>query len=95
MALDEMLARKGSSISMMLAMEVEDGELIRRLLYRGKESGRPDDQNELVIGRRIGEYNAKTAPLKNYYTAQGKFYSINGIGSIENIFDRLCQVING
>ena len=95
MALDEMLARKGSSISMMLAMEVEDGELIRRLLYRGKESGRPDDQNELVIGRRIGEYNAKTAPLKNYYTAQGKFYSINGIGSIEDIFDRLCQVING
>ncbi len=92
-ALDEMLIRKGSSINMMLAMEVEDQELIKRLLNRGKESGRPDDQNETVIGRRIGEYNAKTAPLKDYYLAQGKFYSINGIGSIDDIFGRLCHVI--
>lgn len=92
-ALDEMLTRKGSSINMMLALEVEDQELIKRLLTRGKESGRPDDQNEVVIGRRIGEYNSKTAPLKEYYTAQGKFHSINGIGSIDDIFKRLCQVI--
>ncbi len=92
-ALDEMLQRKGSSINMMLALEVEDQELIKRLLNRGKESGRPDDQNETVIGRRIGEYNAKTAPLKDYYLAQGKFYSINGIGSIDDIFGRLCHVI--
>ena len=92
-ALDEMLQRKGSSINMMLALEVEDQELIKRLLNRGKESGRPDDQNETVIGRRIGEYNAKTAPLKDYYLAQGKFFSINGIGSIDDIFGRLCHVI--
>lgn len=92
-ALDEMLQRKGSSINMMLALEVEDQELIKRLLNRGKESGRPDDQNETVIGRRIGEYNAKTAPLKDYYLAQGKFFSINGIGGIDDIFGRLCHVI--
>lgn len=92
-ALDEMLKRKGSSINMMLALEVEDQELIKRLLNRGKESGRPDDQNETVIGRRIGEYNAKTAPLKNYYMEQEKFYSINGIGSIDDIFGRLCHAI--
>lgn len=92
-ALDEMLLRKGSSINMMLALEVKDEELIKRLLNRGKESGRPDDQNEVVIGRRIGEYNAKTAPLKEYYMAQEKFYSINGIGSIDDIFERLCHVI--
>lgn len=92
-ALDEMLAHKGSSINMMLALQVEDQELIKRLLNRGKESGRPDDQNEVVISRRIGEYNAKTAPLKEYYTARGKFYSISGIGGIDDIFKRLCQVI--
>lgn len=92
-ALDEMLARKDSSINRMLALEVEDKELIKRLLSRGKESGRPDDQNDAVIARRIGEYNSKTAPLKDYYTAQGKFYSIDGIGSIDDIFERLCQVI--
>ena len=92
-ALDEMLIRKGSAINMMLALEVEHQELIKRLLNRGKDSGRPDDQNETVIGRRICEYNAKTAPLKDYYMAQGKFYSIDGIGSIDDIFGRLCHVI--
>lgn len=92
-ALDEMLARKDSSINMMLALEVEDMELIKRLLNRGKESGRPDDQNQEVISRRIGEYNAKTAPLKEYYTAQGKFHSIKGTGTIDDIFGRLCNVI--
>lgn len=92
-ALDEMLSQKNSSINMMLALEVEDQELINRLINRGKESGRPDDQNEVVIGRRIGEYNSKTSPLKEYYKAQGKFYSINGIGSIDDIFERLRKVI--
>ncbi len=92
-ALDEMLKRKGSSITMMLALEVEDNELIKRLLNRGKASGRPDDQDNKIIERRISEYNNKTAPLKEYYSAQGKFYSIDGIGSIDDIFNRLCKVI--
>jgi adenylate kinase len=77
----------------MLALEVDDQELMRRLLNRGKESGRPDDQNEEVISRRISEYNSKTAPLKEYYAAQGKFYSIRGIGTVEEIFNRLSEVI--
>ena len=92
-ALDEVLARKNSSISMMLALQVGDNELLKRLLNRGKESGRPDDQNSEVITRRITEYNNKTAPLKEYYSAQGKFHSINGIGSIDDIFGRLCETI--
>ena len=92
-ALDQMLAKKDSSISMMLALQVDDDELMKRLLNRGKESGRPDDQNPEVIGRRINEYNMKTAPLKDYYSAQGKFHSIDGIGSVEEIFDRLSTVI--
>lgn len=92
-ALDSMLERKDSSITMMLALEVKDEELIKRLLNRGLESGRPDDQNESVITRRISEYNLKTAPLKEYYSAQNKFYSIDGIGTIDDIFERLCGVI--
>lgn len=92
-SLDKMLAKKGTSISLMLALEVEDGELIKRLLNRGLESGRADDQNESIIAKRINEYNTKTAPLKKFYTEQGKFHSINGIGSINEIFDSLSKVI--
>jgi adenylate kinase len=92
-ALDSMLGRKSTGINMMLALEVDDAELLKRLLNRGKDSGRPDDQNETVIAKRISEYNTKTAPLKEYYTRQGKFHSINGIGSIDEIFDRLKRAI--
>jgi adenylate kinase len=92
-ALDQMLSKKDSSISMMLALQVDDEELLKRLLNRGKESGRPDDQNPEVIGRRISEYNLKTAPLMEYYSAQGKFHSIDGIGSVDDIFERLSSVI--
>jgi adenylate kinase len=88
-----MLARKGSSISMMLALEVADEELIKRLLNRGLESGRADDQNESIIAKRINEYNTKTAPLKDYYSRQGKFHSIRGTGTIDDIFSSLSKVI--
>ena len=56
----------------MLSLKVEDSELIRRLLARGKDSGRADDQDESIIANRINEYNNKTAPLKEYYSAQNK-----------------------
>lgn len=93
-ALDKMLEKKNTSITMMLALEVSDEELIKRLLLRGKESGRADDQNEEIISRRIKEYNSKTAPLKEYYSKQGKFHSIQGIGSIDEIFASLTAVID-
>ena len=88
-----MLKKKHTSITMMIALEVDDAELITRLLNRGKDSGRPDDQNEAVISKRIVEYNSKTAPLKNYYTEQGKFHGVKGVGSIEEIFNRITSVI--
>jgi adenylate kinase len=94
LALDDLLQKKGTAISCMLALEVEEKELIKRLLLRGKDSGRADDKNESVIANRIAEYNKKTAPLKEYYSAQSKFYSINGIGKIDEIFDRLCIAID-
>lgn len=92
-ALDKMLARKGASITMMLALEVEDAELIKRLLNRGLESGRADDQNETIIAKRINEYNTKTAPLKDYYSRQGKFHSVEGFGTKDDIFSSLSKVI--
>ncbi len=92
-ALDDLLQKKGTGISGMLALEVNDDELLKRLLLRGKDSGRPDDRDENVIRRRIEEYNNKTLPLKKYYSEQGKFHSINGIGSIDEIFRALVERI--
>jgi adenylate kinase len=94
LALDNLLSQKNTSINLMLALEVDNDELTKRLLSRGKNSGRADDQNEEIIRNRINEYNNKTAPLKNYYTAQNKFHSINGIGSVDDIFVELCVKIN-
>ena len=94
-ALDKMLGRKDSTIKYMLALDVSDEELRKRLLLRGKDSGRPDDQDESIIEKRITEYKTKTAPLKDYYSKQGKFFSINGTGSIDEIFSRLRTRING
>jgi len=93
-ALDNLLASKNAPISGMIALEVNDDELERRLLERGKESGRPDDANPEIIRKRIKEYNDKTAPVAGFYKAQNKFKSINGIGSISEIFDAISTVIN-
>jgi len=93
-ALDNLLNDKKAPISGMIALEVNDDELERRLLERGKESGRPDDANPEVIRKRIKEYNDKTAPVAGFYRAQNKFRSINGIGSISEIFDAISDVIS-
>ena len=92
-SLDDLLQKKGTGISAMLALEVDDNELIKRLLLRGQYSGRPDDKNEDVIRNRIVEYNSKTLPLKKYYNEQGKFHSIDGIGSVDQIFKDLVDRI--
>ena len=92
-ALDNLLISKQSQISGMIALVVNDDELERRLLLRGKESGRPDDANPEVIRKRIVEYNSKTAPVADFYKAQNKFKSINGIGTVEEIFDAICTII--
>ena len=78
----------------MLSLKVEDTELIRRLLERGKESGREDDKNESIIANRIKEYNNKTAALKEFYSAQNKLSEIEGIGSIKQIANNINTVID-
>src|ERR1700744_6528285 len=93
-ALDNLLASKNAPILGMIALEVSDDELERRLLLRGKDSGRPDDANPDVIRRRIKEYNDKTAPVAGFYQDQQKFKSINGIGTVDEIATAITTVIN-
>ncbi|MCT4666206.1 MAG: adenylate kinase [Flavobacteriales bacterium] len=92
-ALDKFLATKDSGISMMLALEVPEEELVKRLLERGKTSGRADDTNEEIIKNRISVYNKETAIVKDFYEAQNKYAGIEGIGSIEEITNRLVSKI--
>jgi adenylate kinase len=92
-ALDKLLNENETPISGMLSLEVEKQELIDRLLSRGKNSGRPDDQDQSVIENRINVYNEKTLPLIQYYKPQGKHFGINGMGSVAEIAERLKTVI--
>lgn len=92
-ALDKLLADRSTGITVMLALEVDDEELMKRLLSRGKMSGRTDDQDPTIIENRIKEYNNKTAPLKDYYREQNKLRVINGVGSIDDIFNTLCSAV--
>ena len=93
-ALDILLSENGDAITLMLSLEVEDSELVKRLLERGKSSGRADDANEATIQNRISVYKEQTSVLIQYYKAQNKHIGIPGVGAIEEIFDRLCKAIN-
>ena len=93
-ALDAFLESKNQSITATVALEADDNILVSRLLERGKTSGRPDDQDEEKIRNRYDEYNQKTAPLMHYYNAQGKFKTVDGIGSVEEVTQRLSKVID-
>jgi len=94
-ALDDFLGERSMQISATLALEADDDLLVERLINRGKTSGRADDQDEEKIRNRFQEYNNKTSPLKDFYTVQGKFHSVNGIGSIDEITQRLTELIDG
>lgn len=92
-ALDRFLESKGTTISLMLALEVEEAELKERLLKRAEVSGRPDDADPAVIQNRIDVYNRETAPVADYYRAKNKYRGINGVGSIAKISERLFDAI--
>jgi adenylate kinase len=94
MALDELLTKRNTSISIMLGLEVEEEELKKRLLLRGKDSGRADDQDPAIIQNRIKVYHDETTPVQHYYDEQKKYRGIKGIGSIDEIFNALCQAID-
>jgi adenylate kinase len=93
-ALDNLLQRLKTPVKATLALEVDNEELTKRILLRGKSSGRADDQDEATVRKRVQEYSTKTAPLKDYYKKQGKLKTVNGIGKIDEIFNALCNEIN-
>ena len=92
-ALDEIMAEKGRVIDALLSLNVPEDRLVKRLLKRGKTSGRTDD-NEETIKKRLQQYHEKTTPVKDYYAKQGKLYEINGVGEIDEIHNRLMEIIN-
>lgn len=93
-ALDALLKLKGVQINLMLSLEVQEDELLKRLLNRGLTSGRPDDVDENIIKARIAEYHNKTAPVANYYKKQDKVVEIKGVGTVEEIFAALSSEID-
>ena len=89
-ALEQMLADRGTQVDAVVGLEVPDEELIKRILLRGQMSGRADD-NEETARKRLEVYYNQTSPLKAYYQEQGKYLAINGLGSIDDIFDLIKQ----
>ena len=92
--LDKFLKNKDLKISMTIALDVDEDILIERLISRGKESGRADDQDKSKIQNRFEEYNKKTSKLIEYYNNQGKFYSVEGLGEINEITQRIYNLID-
>lgn len=91
---DDVLAEQGLSITLMVALDAPDQVLVDRLLLRGESSGRADDQSIDVIKNRISVYKQQTEIVKHFYEAQNKYVSIDGVGNIDDIFKRLCIVID-
>lgn len=92
-ALDVILNENETPVSGMFCLCVEKDELVNRLLFRGKTSGRTDDQDVSIIENRIQVYNEKTMPIKDYYLEQNKYYMIDGMGSVEEIAERLSNTV--
>ncbi|MBL7742653.1 MAG: adenylate kinase [Chitinophagaceae bacterium] len=93
-ALDRLLELKKTEIAAVLALEVSEEELVKRLLHRGKTSGRSDDTNEEVIRKRFAVYTSETSPVADHYKKEKKFHSIKGEGSVDEIFDSLSAAID-
>jgi adenylate kinase len=92
-ALDKLLAQRNEAINVVLALEVSEEELIKRLLNRGLTSGRTDDVNEAIIRARIAEYNNKTAAVADHYRVFDKVVGVKGEGTVDEIFNALCEEI--
>jgi adenylate kinase len=93
-ALDVYLMGKGSPITHVLSLKVDEEELIRRILERGKTSGRTDDSDESIVRSRMEVYKNQTAPLAAYYTQQGKLMHLDGMGSVDAVFGDLSKALN-
>ena len=92
--LDALLTKYSLNIHLTIALDVDNETLIKRLLNRGKSSGRADDQSEDKINKRLQEYDMKTKPLIEFYTKQNKYKSINGIGEMDDITARIVNLLD-
>ncbi len=93
-ALDTLLKEKGEKIAGMIALDVPEEELKKRIKERGKTSGRTDDQDETKIENRIKVYQEETLPVANYYDGEGKYVKIHGVGTIDEIFTKISNEID-
>ena len=93
-ALKQMLSERGHCIAAMVELDVPEDELMTRLIKRGLESGRSDDNAE-TIKKRLDVYHSQTQPLIEWYEREGIHYHINGLGELDRIFADICQVIDG
>lgn len=91
---DKILAKHGLKVDIMVDIHVPEEELVHRILLRGKESGRADDASEEVIRDRLKVYHDQTAVVSDFYAAQGKYASVDGIGSIDEVFDRIAGIVD-
>ncbi|WP_029903644.1 adenylate kinase [Prevotella sp. 10(H)] len=92
-ALEQMLKERGQEVTIVVSLEVEEPELIDRLIKRGQQSGRSDDNLE-TIKSRLDVYKNQTSPLKEHYQTSGKLASIKGVGTVEEIFDRITEAVD-
>lgn len=93
-ALDVLLDDMDTSVSYLISLDVPDAEITERILLRGKTSGRSDDNDPEIIAKRIAVYKAETTPVFDHYAEEGKSLKINGVGSIEDIFERICEEVD-
>lgn len=92
-ALDQMLRERNNSIAAVISLSVDNEELVQRLLKRGQECGRADDNLE-TIQERLRVYRDQTEPLKEYYTKKGKLFKVSGSGSVEDIFEGITDALD-
>ena len=93
-AFDKILGEDGMEVSVMIYMDVPEEELVKRILLRGKDSGRADDASEDVIRNRIEVYRAQTEIVASHYAKQNKYVAVDGVGSLEEVFERICSAID-
>jgi len=91
-ALCELLKKRGTELHAVIGLEVPDQELIERMLHRGQETGRADDNPE-TIKKRLQVYHSQTSPLKDYYTDNGMYMPVNGLGNVDEIFEKIADGI--
>ncbi len=92
--LKDLLKERNTKVNVMITLDVNHDELLKRLINRSKEMDRSDDKNISIIENRINVYNKQTAPIIDFYKMKKKYQSVNGIGTVDDIFERICKIVD-